>query len=418
MRQGLTLHPRRAAALATCVKSLALNNLALRLHLNNPRLSFFAGGAKKLSEPHERLNRHMAIYHCHISNVSRAKGSNACATYSYISGERCTCERTDDQFNYGREQRVVDVETYLPKNAPEEWRDGAKLFNAIENYETKSNARPAKKIEVALPKELDLAKQKEITKNYCKQINKMGYACTCAIHHDKKGKNPHAHILIANRPINSKGEFVQAKSRKEYVLDENGERVPQIDKKTGKQKLGKRNEKMWKRKTVKRNPLDERDTLKQLRKSWATECNKYLEQSQQISHESFASRGIERCPTIHEGYAAREKEHNGEVSERCEHNREVKEMNRYLETLQRLIQQLQQRAEELARKIKSKVQHSREQKQEQEREPSRQKPQVQGFSQEQEIERRNEQIRQHRAEQEKQEQIKQEQAREDRKSVV
>ena len=48
----------------------------------------------------------MAIYSCNISNVSRAKGSSSCATFSYISGEKVRDERLGKTFRYGREERV------------------------------------------------------------------------------------------------------------------------------------------------------------------------------------------------------------------------------------------------------------------------------------------------------------------------
>lgn len=63
----------------------------------------------------------MAIYSCNISNVSRAKGSSACATLSYISAEKIRDERTGELYNYGREQRVIEVATMLPAGAPQEY---------------------------------------------------------------------------------------------------------------------------------------------------------------------------------------------------------------------------------------------------------------------------------------------------------
>ena len=104
----------------------------------------------------------MAIYSCNISNVSRAKGSSSCATLSYISGEKVRDERLGKTFRYGREERVILTETLLPEGAPVEFQNPAVLFNAIENYETAENARTAKKIMVALPKEFDLTMQKKV----------------------------------------------------------------------------------------------------------------------------------------------------------------------------------------------------------------------------------------------------------------
>ena len=288
------------------------------------------------------LSVDMAIYSCNISNVSRGGGSNACATLSYIAGSKVHCERTNQNFCYGRNERVMAVETLLPKNAPAEYKDPAVLFNAIENYEKSENARTAKKIIVALPREFDsLDSQQDAMREFCSQLTKMGYACTYAIHHDKDNNNPHAHVLIANRPINNKGEF-GAKRQKEYVLDEKGERVPVIDKETGKQKLDSRNRKQWKRRDVYTNPLDQKTTLQAIRDNWERVCNKRLEPSQHITSKSHADRGLETEPTIHEGYAAREIERRGGVSDRCELNRAIIYYNRIVNALDFLNKQLAQ----------------------------------------------------------------------------
>lgn len=288
----------------------------------------------------------MAIYHCSISNVSRAKGSSSCATLSYISADKVYEERTAQTYSYGRAERVLAVGTLIPENAPEEYRNPSVLFNSIENYEKAENARTAKKIEVALPREVDLAGQKQIVEDYIREnLTKEGYACTYAIHNDKKNTNPHAHILVVNRQINEKGEW-NTKCRKEYALDEYGERIPQLDK-DGNQKLGKRNEKLWKRINVQVNPLDKKEFLQKLREGWAVECNKYLEEEQKIDHRSYVAQGIEQIPTIHEGYASREIEKRGGVSERAEINREIRAKN---QLLQQLIEQLK----ELGKKVKEK----------------------------------------------------------------
>lgn len=42
--------------------------------------------------------------------------------------------------------------------------------------------------------------------------------------HDTGNGNPHAHILLTMRPMDERGQWLP-KSKKEYVLDENGERV-------------------------------------------------------------------------------------------------------------------------------------------------------------------------------------------------
>lgn len=268
----------------------------------------------------------MAIYHCSVSNVSRAKGSSSCATLAYISGEKVRDERTGELYSYNRQERVVSVGTILPESAPAEYADSKVLFNAIEKYETADNARTAKKIQVALPRELGLNEQKNIVEDYIRHnITKEGYCATYAIHDGGKTGNYHAHILVANRPINAKGQW-GCKRKMAYALDEAGERIPLLDK-DGQQKTDSHGRKQWKRINVEQNPLDTKEFLKQLRQEWAVEVNKHLEPSQQIDHRSNADRGIDDKPTIHEGYAARAIEAQGGISERCQTNREIRAEN-------------------------------------------------------------------------------------------
>lgn len=269
----------------------------------------------------------MAIFHMSISNVSRAKGSSSCASLAYIAASKVYEERTHQTYSYGRKERVMKVATLLPDGAPTAYADAAQLFNAIEKHEQASNARTAKKIVVALPRELSLDESDEILTDFIRDnLCANGYCATYAIHRDKDGNNPHAHILVANRQINKKGEW-SSKRKMEYALDEKGERIPLIDKKTGKQKVDKRNRKQWKRISAEQNPLDKKQFLEQLREAWAVECNKHLSQEDRIDHRSNAARGIDDIPTIHEGYAARAMEARGDVSDRMEINRHIRLKN-------------------------------------------------------------------------------------------
>lgn len=269
----------------------------------------------------------MAIFHMSISNVSRAKGSSSCASLAYIAASKVYEERTHQTYSYGRKERVMKVATLLPDGAPRAYADATQLFNAIEKYEQALNARTAKKIVVALPRELSLDESDEILTDFIRDnLCANGYCATYAIHRDKDGNNPHAHILVANRQINKKGEW-SSKRKMEYALDEKGERIPLIDKKTGKQKVDKRNRKQWKRISAEQNPLDKKQFLEQLREAWAVECNKHLSQEDRIDHRSNAARGIDDIPTIHEGYAARAMEARGDVSERMEINRQIRLKN-------------------------------------------------------------------------------------------
>ncbi len=271
----------------------------------------------------------MSIYHFHISNVSRSKGSSAIRTLSYITGKRIYDERTGQTVNYGRKERVDYFETALPVNAPTEYEDPAVLFNSLELFEKKGNARLAKRCNAALPRELSKEQQREVCRSMATFFTAKGYPTTWAIHLDKDGNNPHVHFLVANRQLDQ-GHWMKAKNKKVYALDEAGSRIPLIDESTGEQKLGKRNEKLWKRISVSANWLDQKEMVSQARELWALENNQFLDEEHQIDCRSFQTRKIELTPTVHEGYAAREIQARGGISEVCQRNENIREMNRLI----------------------------------------------------------------------------------------
>lgn len=290
----------------------------------------------------------MAIYSLSISNVSRAAGSSSLATLSYISATRVADERLGRSFSYGRGERVLATGTMLPEGAPDDYANAEVLFNSIEDFEKASNARTAKKMIIALPREWGLDESRERLEEFIReQVTERGYACTYAIHEDMERANPHAHVLIANRQIDSKTGAWGGKRKMVYALDEAGQRIPIIDKNTGVQKVDKRNRKQWKRISVETNPLDEKTVLEAIRKGWADTANKYLAPEQQISHLSLKAQGIEREPTIHEGYAAQAIAKRGGVAERVELNKSIRAGNGYVGVLGQEIGKIEQLARQI-----------------------------------------------------------------------
>lgn len=127
----------------------------------------------------------------HVSNVSRAADSSSIASCSYIASRRMRDERTGEiSYGYGRRERVEHVGTMLPHGAPSEYADPECLFNAIEAVERRMDARPAKKIMVALPREFDEADRIRAVEDFIAvNLAAKGYAATYAIHTDKAGNN-------------------------------------------------------------------------------------------------------------------------------------------------------------------------------------------------------------------------------------
>lgn len=180
-----------------------------------------------------------------------------------------------------------------------------------------------------MPKELDREKQIELVREYVKEnFVKVGMCADIALH-DKGDGNPHAHILLTMRPLNEDTTW-GAKSKKEYILDKNGEKV----------KLKNGNYKTRKIDTVDWN---EQDKAEEWRKSWADITNKYLEENsiqEKVDHRSYQRQGIEQIPTIHLGVSASQMEKKGIATDRGNINREIKHQNKILKEIARRIKAL------------------------------------------------------------------------------
>lgn len=166
----------------------------------------------------------MAIYHLCIKIISRGKGKSAVAASAYRSGEKIKNEYDGIVHDFTRKGGIAHTEILLPQNAPQEFSDRGTLWNSVEKIVNSKNSQLAREIEIALPKELDREKQIELVREYVKEyFVKVGMCADIALH-DKGDGNPHAHILLTMRPLNEDTTW-GAKSKKEYILDENGEKV-------------------------------------------------------------------------------------------------------------------------------------------------------------------------------------------------
>ncbi|WP_462133559.1 MobQ family relaxase [Peptostreptococcus stomatis] len=271
----------------------------------------------------------MAIYHLSIKIISRGKGKSALAAASYRSGEKIKNEYDGVVHDFTRKGGIAHTEILLPQNAPQEFSDRGTLWNSVEKIEKSKNSQLAREIEIALPKELDREKQIELVREYVKEnFVKVGMCADIALH-DKNDGNPHAHILLTMRPLNEDKTW-GAKSKKEYVLDKNGEKVKL---KNGNYKTRKIDAVDW----------NEQEKAEQWRKAWADITNKYLEENsiqEKINHRSYQRQGIEKIPTIHLGISASQMEKKGITTDRGNINREIRKQNRLLQEIKLRIKAL------------------------------------------------------------------------------
>lgn len=288
----------------------------------------------------------MAIYHMSIKNISRGKGKTAIAAAAYRSGTILTDSETGITHNYVKKSEVAYTEIILPEHAPAEYANRETLWNEVQKIETQDRARLAREWEVALPNELDLDQAKTLIHDFAGSLVAEGMCIDLAIHW--KDGNHHAHIMGTTRPIGKDGKWAP-KERKGYKLDAEGNKIPVIDTKTGKQKIGARGRKMWQRETVQANDWNRREKVEEWRKRWADCCNKYLARELQIDHRSYERQGVTQLPTVHEGYAARLMEQRGTVSDLCQRNRDIRLYNHIAVLYQKSKQELKLLEQEIAK---------------------------------------------------------------------
>ena len=248
----------------------------------------------------------MAIFHMSFSNISAGKGRSAIAGASYRSGEKLFDQKEGRSYFYARS---VMPESFIliPKNAPEWASDREKLWNGVERKDRRANSRYAKEFNVALPVELSEDEQKKLLTKYVQEnFVDEGMVADVAIHRDHPD-NPHAHVMLTNRPFNLDGTW-GIKSKKQYILDDNGNKTY-----TGTSKYPKSRK-------ILMVDWDKKEKITEWRHNWAASVNQALEQKNipdRISEKSFVEQGIADTPMQHEGI-------NSKRHERKAFNQQVK----------------------------------------------------------------------------------------------
>ena len=264
-------------------------------------------------------------FHFSVNIISRGKGKSAVASAAYISGEKIKNEWDGVTHDYTKKQGVISKEIYLPDHAPKEYKDRKTLWNSVELFEKNSNAQLARNFIISLPKELSIEENKNMIEEYI-QTNfvKEGMIVDLAIHDESRegNQNIHAHIMTIVRPINEDGTWGQ-KSKKEYILDEKGEKILN---KNGKPKTRKVELTTW----------NDKGNVEKWRENFSDLCNEYLEKNKiekRVDHRSFKRQGIKQIPTIHLGASASAMERKGIRTEKGDINREIKKQNELLKNI-------------------------------------------------------------------------------------
>lgn len=316
----------------------------------------------------------MAIYHLEAKIISRGAGRSAIAAAAYQSGEKLYNAYDGLTHDYRKKGGILHTEILLPPQAPAAWKERQILWEAVETAEKTRDSRLARQLIVALPVELAQEDWLRLLRSFLqKECVDQGMCADLAIH-DPDGHNPHAHILLTMRPLNTQGQW-QAKTQKEYLCSKAGQEQgftaqEFLQAKTeGWEKQYKYKNPQgrtawltpsqavqnpeWVRcskqpkaaKFGRQNPLcarwNSQEQLLQWRCAWAEAVNHALEEKQQtarVTHLSHAAQGIAEQPTIHEGYHARKLEKQGISADRCELNRQIRADNALLHTLKEQLE--------------------------------------------------------------------------------
>lgn len=149
--------------------------------------------------------RSVAIYHLNVKNISRGDGRSVVTAAAYRAGEILVNEAEERLFDFAGRRDVVASDIRLPAGAPEWMADRTQLWNAVEMAERRKDARLAKEVEFALPRELPRTAWLAVARAMADAYAALGFVADLAIHEDGTGHNPHVHILLTTRVVTPDG---------------------------------------------------------------------------------------------------------------------------------------------------------------------------------------------------------------------
>ena len=281
-------------------------------------------------------------------------GHSAVEQSGYICREKMYSEYDGQTYYPKYAEDLVHNEVLLPENAPEEYKDPAKLWNSVEMAEKGKSAQLARTWRIELPNEWTYEYAIMFVRELCKRLFvSKGMCVQFAIHdseNDKGQRNLHCHIMMTLRSLDEQGKWMP-KQKKIYLRDENGERIPVIDKKTGQQKVDKQNRKQWKCTTEKTNDWDNQKYSKLWRAELANAinaANAELGMTENFwEHRSFKEQGLEIEPQIHLGEKASALERAGIHTIRGDINRGIIERNTIIMNAKAMLEQARKELEEI-----------------------------------------------------------------------
>lgn len=258
--------------------------------------------------------------HTHVDIVSRSKGHSVIAKAAYNARDKLKDEYYVKVHDYSKKTDLVFSKIFLPEHIPKEFSNREYLWNEVEKIEKSKNSQLARNLLFELPRELNEQDRIKLISEFIEEnFTSKGMIADCNIHNPPASDNkeqPHAHILLTLREIDEKGNW-KPKCRKEYILDENGEKI----------KLKSGN---YKSRKVNLNDWNEPDKAKEWRENFSKKANEYLARNninKRIDPRTFEEQGREELPQIHLGTSSYQMEKKGIQTERGNQNRKIIALN-------------------------------------------------------------------------------------------
>lgn len=283
----------------------------------------------------------MTIAFMRYNMISRSSGKNAVASAAYRSGSRLRDRQSGKIKNYTRKEEVKYSEIDLPKGCTEKYRDRENLWNEVEQQSKRKDARLARELIIALPRELSLEDDIKVLQKYIKnEFTNDGMIADWSVH--MKEDNPHCHLMLTVKPLGQDGETFVGQKTSTFKLDQNGDRIPRVDE-NGNQLTDKKGRKKWVRTNTVTKNWDSPENGEKWKREWAD----LLEEETGIKIRFGVDEGYEA--ERHEGRAARQIEEQGGYSDVCEYNRQVRRHNRVVKAQKELEKKEKELGEELNR---------------------------------------------------------------------
>ena len=274
----------------------------------------------KIINQKERKRMEIKSLHTHVDIVARSKGASVIAKAAYNARDKLQDEYYGKTHDYSKKTDLVFSKIFLPEHIPKEFSNREYLWNEVEKIEKSKNSQLARNLLFELPRELNEQERIKVISEFIEEnFTSKGMIADCSIHNPPASdheEQPHAHILLTLREMDSEGKW-KPKCRKEYILDENGEKI----------KLKSGN---YKSRKVNLNDWNEPDKAKEWRENFSKKANEYLARNnidKRIDPRTFEEQGREELPQIHLGTSSYQMEKKGIQTERGNQNRKIIALN-------------------------------------------------------------------------------------------